>query len=342
MKRNISRVIKYTLLVFLVIFLFKIFWPRNYNVPQSELRASTKYWNLSTGSKIGYTYIQGIGIKKNYPIIYLHGGPGGYVSDRDIRVLSPLAQDGYDIYFYDQIGSGQSARIDNINDYTFDRHLKDLKEIISNIGAEKVILIGQSWGAILATLFTADNSAMVEKIILSSPGPIYPVRQELRNVMPPDSLHAKTAFYSNNQGNEKTNNLRIKTIRFWATTFHKKMASDQEADEFATYLNFEVNKSTVCDTTKILKSEAGSGFYASVMTFKSLGQIEDPRPKLKNSNIPALVLKGQCDNQKWGFTNEYLELFINHQFVFIPGAGHFISVEQPESYIKAIKEFLSK
>ena len=342
MKRNIFRVIKYTLLLFLVIFLYKIFWPRNYNVPHLQLRASTKYWNLSTGSKIGYTFITGIGRKKKYPIIYLHGGPGGFVSDRDIRVLSPLAEDGYDIYLYDQIGSGQSARLENIKDYTVDRHVKDLKEIVSKVGAEKVILIGQSWGAILATLFTADNSEKVEKLILSSPGPIYPVRQELKNVTPPDSLHLRAPFYSNNQGNEKANNLRIKTITFWATKFHKKLASDKEVDDFATYLNFEVNKSTVCDTSKILKAVAGSGFYAEVMTFKSLGQVQDPRPKLKNSNIPTLVMKGQCDNQKWGFTNEYLELFLNHQFAFIPDAGHFISVEQPESYIKVIKGFLIK
>ena len=120
------------------------------------------------------------------------------------------------------------------------------------------------------------------------------------------------------------------------------MASDKEVDNFASYLNFEVNKSTVCDTANILKTVAGSGFYAAVMTFKSLDLVQDPRPKLKNSNIPILVMKGQCDNQKWGFTNEYLELFRNHQFAFIPDAGHFISVEQPESYIKAIKGFLSK
>ena len=342
MKRNIFNVIKYSLLIFLVIFLYKIFWPRNYIVPESQLRVSTKYWNLTTGSKIGYIFIAGMGSKKNYPIIYLHGGPGGFVSDRDISVLSTLAEDGYDIYFYDQIGSGQSARLENINDYTADRHVKDLNEIVSKVGAEKVILLGQSWGAILATLFTAVNPAKVEKIILSSPGPIFPFRQELKNVTPPDSLHLRTPFYSNNQGNEKANNWRIKTITFCATKFYKKLASDKEVDNFASYLNFEVNKSTVCDTANILKTVAGSGFYAAVMTFKSLDLVQDPRPKLNNSNIPILVIKGQCDNQKWGFTNEYLELFRNHQFAFIPDAGHFISVEQPESYIKAIKGFLSK
>ncbi len=342
MKRSIFRVIKYSLLIFLVIFLYKIFWPRNYIIPKSQLRVSTKYWNLSTGSKIGYTFIPGMGSKKNYPIIYLHGGPGGFVSDRDIRVLSALAEDGYDIYLYDQIGSGQSARLENINDYTASRHVKDLNEIVSKVNAEKVILIGQSWGAILATLFTTDHTEKVEKIILSSPGPIYPVRQELKNVTPPDSLHVRTPFYSNNQGNEKANNWRIKAITFCATKFYKKMASDKEVDNFASYLNFEVNKSTVCDTANILKAVAGSGFYAAVMTFKSLDLVQDPRPKLKNSDIPILVMKGQCDNQKWGFTNEYLALFRNHQFTFIPDAGHFISVEQPELYIKAIKGFLSK
>lgn len=101
------------------------------------------------------------------------------------------------------------------------------------------------------------------------------------------------------------------------------MATDKEADNFETYLNYEVNKSTVCDTSKILQAEAGGGFYAEAMTFKSLMKVQDPRPKIKNLKIPILVMKGQCDNQKWGFINEYLELFPNHQLTIIPDAGTF-------------------
>jgi proline iminopeptidase len=342
MKRNFPRVVKYTLLLCTVFILFKIFYPRSYNVPQIQKRESTQFWELSTGSKIGYTLVLAKGQKKPYPIIYLHGGPGGHVSDRDIKILSPLSDDGYDLYLYDQIGSGQSARLENINEYTVDRHVKDLGEIIKKTGSEKVIFIGQSWGAVLAVLFTADNPNRVEKLILTNPGPIYPVNKELINIKAPDSLHLREPYYSNNQGNETANNLRIKAITFWATAFHKKLASDREADNFSTYLSSEVDKSTVCDTAKILKAEAGGGFYASLMTFKNLGQLQDPRPKIKNSNIPILVMKGQCDNQKWGFTNEYLELFTNHSFSVIPNAGHFILVEQPEIYLKRIEEFLSK
>ena len=342
MKKNIFRFLRYSLPVLLLFFLYLVFWPRHYNVPPLQLRPGTKYWNLSTGSRIAYTFIAATGNKKQTPIIYLHGGPGGSVSDDVIKDLSPLGNNGYDIYLYDQVGGGRSARLDNINDYTVGRHISDLKEIIHNTGAQKVILIGQSWGAVLAALFTADNAEKIEKIIFTSPGPIYPVLQQLKNDTAPDSLHLKAPFFSNKDGNEKTNNIRTRAIIFWANQFNKKLASDEEADNFATYRNTMVNRSTVCDTANIPKATAGSGFYAGIMTLKSLGQVKDPRPALKNLNIPVLVMKGQCDNQPWGFTNEYLSLFSNHQFKWIPGAGHFIAVEQPLYYIEAIKDFLGK
>ena len=144
MKKNFLRVIKYALLPAAAIFLISAFFPRKYDVPDLLQRPGTHYWVLSTGSKIAYTLISGKGVKKQYPVIYLHGGPGGYISDRNIETLAPLSEDGYDVYLYDQTGSGQSDRLADIEEYTADRHKKDLEEIVKKSGAEKVILIGQS------------------------------------------------------------------------------------------------------------------------------------------------------------------------------------------------------
>lgn len=119
--------------------------------------------------------------------------------------------------------------------------------------------------------------------------------------------------------------MRVKAIAFWAKTFGKKLASDKEADDFQTYLNSELNKAVVCDTSKALKAEGGGGFYAQLMTVQSFNEIQDPRPKLKGCKVPVLLMKGQCDNQPWGFLTEYLELFPNHQLKIIPNAGHSIS-----------------
>lgn len=319
-----------------------VFIPRSYDVPQMHKRKGTQYWDLQTGSRIAYTQVSAKGLKNPFPIIYLQGGPGGFISDRKIKMLAPLSEDGYDIFLYDQIGSGQSERLSDINEYTAVRHKKDLEELIKKIGSEKVILIGQSWGAILATLFIADNPEKVEKVILTGAGPIQPMHEKLLNKNAPDSLNLRKPPYSNKEANDKSENIRINAIAYWAKSFGKKLASDKEVDDFQTYRNSELNKATVCDTSKALEAEGGGGFYAQVMTVQSFNKIEDTRPKLKGSKIPILLMKGQCDNWPWDFINEYLELFPNHQLKIIPDAGHSISVEQPELYLKSIREFLNQ
>jgi proline iminopeptidase len=340
MKIKFNKILKYLLIFIPGIFLLLVCIPRSYQVPKMEKNAAMQFWNLPTGSKIGYVHIPAKGPRKSSPIIFLNGGPGGYITDQGIQLRSALSALGYDVYMYDQIGSGQSNRLAHISEYTADRHKKDLEAIIDQIGADQVILIGQSWGAVLAVLYAADHPSKIEKMIFTCPGPIFPVRSELMAVKPPDHLNLESPVFKNADGNRKANNLRTKAMALFATTFGVKLASDAEADDFETYLNFEVNKSTVSDTAKIQKMSAGGGFYARVMTFNSLLTMQDPRPKLKGSEIPILVMKAQYDNQKWGFTQEYCEIFQHHTFIVIPDAGHAIALEQPELYLKTIAEYL--
>jgi proline iminopeptidase len=311
-------------------------------VPRANPRQGTQFWGLSTGSKIGYFHITAKGIKKPFPIIYLQGGPGGFISDHNIKTLAPLSEDGYDIYLYDQIGSGQSARLSNVSEYTADRHKQDLEEIFKLIGSNKVILIGQSWGAVLATLFIADNPNSVEKIIFTGVPPIQPMSKVLFDIKAPDSLHFKKPPYSNGEANKKTQNIRSSAAALCARAFGVKLAPDKEVDDFQTYRNHELNKATVCDTLKALEAEGGGGFYAQIMTVKSFSEIKDPRTKLTNCKVPTLIMKGQCDGQLWGVVNEYLELFPNHTLKIIPDAGHSITAEQPEIYSRTIREFLNQ
>ncbi|MCY7409830.1 MAG: alpha/beta hydrolase, partial [Chitinophagales bacterium] len=276
-----------------------------------------------------------------YPIIYLHGGPGGFITDRNIATLSPLAANGFDVYLYDQIGSGHSSHLKNISDYTALRHENDLEEIVKQIGKEKVILIAQSWGAILAAMFVADHPEQVAKIIFTSPGPIQPVISNLSQTKIPDSIQLRLPMSTNAEANRKLMNLRMRCAIYFASAFGIKLVPEKEADDFETYLTNGTNKSVVCDTANALKAEGGGGFYVSIITVNSFGEMKNPRPALKNSAIPILVMKGECDNQKWGATNEYLQLFPNRVFKLIPNAGHAIAIEQPEIYLKTIEEFLN-
>src|SRR4051812_26596546 len=108
MRKIVIKIIKCILLSGVAVLFFLLLYPRTYNVPVFKERNATQYWNLKTGSKIGYIYIKAEGIKKSSPIIFLQGGPGGPISDNNIEVLSELAKKGYDVYLYDQLGCGNS------------------------------------------------------------------------------------------------------------------------------------------------------------------------------------------------------------------------------------------
>ncbi len=339
--KKVVRVIRWALLILLIVFLYKVFWPRHYNVQSGEKGITGTFWQLSTGSTIGYTFISSTRKETQaYPIIYLHGGPGGAISKRVIDDLKPICNEGFDVYFYDQVGSGASSRLRDISEYTVQRQVDDLNEIIKKINSGKVILIGQSWGSVLAAAYLSKHPERIDKIIFTSPGPIYPINNAEINIPAPDSFRLRAPFYTNKAANESSTNIRIKAITFFAARFGKKIASDKEVDEYADFLDSKAYKSALCDTSVDLENRRGSGFFASIMTYKSILLLKDFREKIKGISMPVLIMKGQCDNQPWGATNEYLSLFPNHKFVLIPNAGHFINVEQHEMYIREIKNFL--
>jgi proline iminopeptidase len=342
MKKKIIVIL--ALLIPLSIVLFIVFYPKKYDLEPLQIRENTHYWTLETESKIAYNLIAARGVKKPFPIIYLHGGPGGFITDNTIKTLEPLSKNGYDVYVYDQIGSGFSDRLINIENYTAERHKQDLEAIVKTIKAEKVIIIGQSWGAMLAILFATDNAHKIDKLILTGAGPIYPINEPLRDIKSPDSLQLKTPIYSNKEANEKMNSLRTKTVALWAKVFGTQLASDKEMDAFQTLLANETSKSIVCDTSKAPKTAetGGNGYYVQLMTMRSLAEIDNPRLKLKGSKIPLYLMRGQCDNQKWGFITEYLSLFPKHKLVIIPNAGYSIAIEQPELYLSTLRGFLNE
>jgi len=321
--------------------LLLVFIPRTYDVPSQALRESTQYWDLPTGSRIGYTHLIAKGEKQPYPVIYLHGGPGGPIYDSNIKLLNTLTDDGYDVYLYDQVGCGWSSRLEDIAEYTAVRHTADLSAIIKTLGAEKVILIGQSWGAVLATLYIADYPEMVEKVIFTGPGPILPIRNKgVERMKAPESLGLRNPSYTNKQGREKIYNIRATVVEKLAQAFNWKLATDKEMDQFVTVLNHEMSKSTVCDTSVTGPMEGGSGYYSMIKTVQSFYDLPDTRPKLKDCTTPLLILRGQCDGIKWGYIVEYYTYFRNTKVEIIPDAGHSIAREQPAKYLGHIRAFL--
>lgn len=103
-------------------------------------------------------------------IVVLHGGPGG--DYRSLLNCSRFSADGYFVVFYDQRGSGLSRR-HNKEIYTMQLVIDDLDAVIKYYRRspdQKVILMGQSWGAMLATAYVNSYPGEVGGVVLVEPG----------------------------------------------------------------------------------------------------------------------------------------------------------------------------
>lgn len=312
------------------------------SISQNKAPENIQFWELPTGSKIAFYYFKGKEPRKNTPIIYLHGGPGAHVTSYDTVAFGKLANYGYDIYLYDQIGSGQSERLNNIMDYTVERHLKDLEAIVNIIGATKIVLIGHSWGASLAPLYIARHPDKVEKIILSGPGGIIP--KNFDNKIPvPDSIKLKRKEIVKYSMSDYLDSKSVKRYNKICTEANKgvKIASDNEIDSLLDCLMMNKSNKNNYDSLKKINFERGSGGYSNYMTGKYLYTGMDIRDTLSKCKVPVLILLGEYDDLPWACVNDYLKVFKNTKLVIIPNSGHSVFTYQPDLCLKLSREFLN-
>ncbi len=113
-------------------------------------------------------HAQSFGPEEGPVVIVLHGGPGG--DHRSLLPLAALADDCYRVQFYDQRGDGLSERVPAAA-LTLETHLAELHALAESLSPEDpVVLVGHSWGAILASAYLGRHPARVEKAVLIEPG----------------------------------------------------------------------------------------------------------------------------------------------------------------------------
>jgi proline iminopeptidase len=109
-------------------------------------------------------------------IVCIHGGPG---SDyRSMLNCADLADKGYRVVFYDQRGSGLSQRFPkksytSIGLGTLEVMYDELSGVIAHYRTspdQKVILLGHSWGGILATGYAGKYPDAIQGLVVCEPG----------------------------------------------------------------------------------------------------------------------------------------------------------------------------
>jgi proline iminopeptidase len=299
-----------------------------------------EYWQVEGDIQLWH-FAQGSG----RAVLIVHGGPG-MPTRQAWTGLDPLAAS-YRFYYYDQRGCGKSTRpIDTFssknmyqNMTELDRTLglgaqiADIERIRRILGEEKLIIVGHSWGGLLASLYAAEFPDRVEKLVLVSPATM---------LVMPQPQGEQDLFASVRAGLPEGERAGYDAFMKEYMDFNKLFESS-EAGLVAKQEKFgEYYKNAIGDALPAQGAQGEPGGWMAWAMYASMGTRHDYRPALGKVSAPVLVIHGTDDLQTEAASRTYVEAFPNASFVAIPGAGHFSFEQQPEVFAKTVEEFFKQ
>jgi proline iminopeptidase len=258
------------------------------------------------------------------PVIILSGGPGF-----DVDYMLPVA-DAFPTFrriLLEQRGTGRSMpETLRAEDMTLSVAVEDLEALRRHLQQERMFLVGHSWGAMLAMAYAATHPNRVGRLILvGSGGP---------------TLEFSTWFEDNIRARLWPQD--VEAERYWTEAEKRGVSADKVALETARALTpayfFDRAKGLAFAATM---PEGSLHAAPSALLFADVTKSYDVRAGLRQIDRPTLILHGHQDPMGDKNAEDIHALIKSSTLVYLNKCGHFIWVEQPEGFRKAIEEFLA-
>ena len=261
-------------------------------------------------------------------LIVLHGGPG-FTMDYIYPDLEPLAEE-HTLLFYDQRGVGKSSLIADSAAFGGDSYVADLESIRRHFGMDKVLLLGHSWGTVVAALYAQKHPGRVARMIIVGAVP----------------LHRSALLEGFEEMEAARDSVTLRRMAEWAEAQEANPGDASACREYYT-LWFEafVPDATVLRRTRgdfcagTPESLKNARTAASPFTWAALGDW-DWRSSLRGIDAPTLVIHGTEDPLPLEGAREWGRAMPNVRILELSGIGHFPYFEAPDVFTSSVERFV--
>jgi proline-specific peptidase len=262
------------------------------------------------------------------PLVVLHGGPGA--THQYLEPLAELAESGRRVIFYDQIGCGNSDHPADAGFYEVGTFIAELAAVRDHLGLERVHVLGQSWGGMLAMEYALTQPAGLASIVVADSPASMPlwVREanRLRAELPP----AVEAVLRAHEAAGTTDD----------------PAYVEACDAFYARHVCRLDPRPDC-VERAFASLASDGFVYHVMNgpseFHCIGKLRewDITDRLHEIAVPALLLSGAFDEATPAIVGAIHERIPGSEWIVFPESSHMPHVEEPVAFRAAVRGFLA-
>ena len=261
------------------------------------------------------------------PILCLHGGPGA--SWDYLEPLEAIAKTGRRVIFYDQLGGGNSDEPHNPAMYTIDLYVEEIETVRQALGLERVHILGQSWGGMLAMEYALTQPLGLASLILADTTASMPQwiseTSHLVAKLPPDVQ---------------------KTLRE-----HEEASTTDSPEYKEAYRVFSLRH--ICridprpECVTRMATKPGDEVYKTMWGLsetKVTGTLKDWNivSRLYEINVPTLVVGGRYDEATPALTETIHRGISGSDWVIFENSAHFPHIEETESYLQVLVQFLNR
>jgi proline iminopeptidase len=100
-------------------------------------------------------------------VLLLHGGPG-FTHQYLEAMESFLPEAGIEMYYYDQLGCGNSDIPDDVSLWETPRFVEEVEDVRKALGLEDFVLYGQSWGGMLSIEYALKYQHNLRGLVISN------------------------------------------------------------------------------------------------------------------------------------------------------------------------------
>lgn len=263
------------------------------------------------------------------PLLCLHGGPG--VGHDYLESLAALAQRGRRVIFYDQLGCGNSDQPDDSALWTVPLFVEELGVVRRALQLDRVHLLGQSWGGMLAMEYALTQPAgMASLTIASSPASMIQWVAEanrLRESLPTDVQVAL-------QHHEAAGTTASPEYEAAMMAFYRRHVIRVEPIPEAVARSF----AKLARNPQVYHTMNGPSEFHVVGNLKHW----DIRARLPEIDAPTLVTSGRHDEATPLIAETVHRGIRGSEWVLFEHSSHMPHVEEAERYMHVLDEFLCR
>jgi proline iminopeptidase len=285
-------------------------------------------------------YSKAYGNPNDKPLIYLHGGPGYNSVGFEATTAQKLSENGFYVISYDRRGEGRSP--DKNAKFTFNETFDDINLIYKTFNFTSAILIGHSFGGVIATLYAEKYPTKTKAIILVS-APLS-IQETLSTI-----LKSSKSIYISNKDSVNLNYISMlekmdkNSIEYSSYSFSHAMQNGFYYPKKPTTDALNIYSTFKTDTLLIKYSsqmtyEAPRGFWENEK-YTTLDLNENLKRVVKNGTL-VFGLYGKDDglfseNQVRNIKN----LIGENNLEYLFNCSHNLFIDQQTKFIDALKKW---